>query len=430
MRIPPKLPLVCLLFALGGVVGCPGEGSSGFATGDDDDDTANDDDDANANYDDDDDDDTTNDDDDTNAPCPSGEPVSGTDVMLVQIGGGLDRPVDITSARDGTDRIFVAEQDGVIRVFQAGIATSTVWLDIQDRVFDVAGLGDERGLLALAFHPEFPTNGLVYVHYSDISGDTVISEFTVGSPTTGTPEPGSERVVLTVEQPANNHNGGSIHFGPDGFLYIGLGDGGGAGDIFGNGQRASTLLAKILRLDVTDPPWGETYVVPADNPFLGEAVVNEAWAWGLRNPWRWSFDRETGQMWIADVGQNEREEISVGAPGANFGWPCREASADYDGCNGDFTDPVFEYGHNVGISVTGGYVYRGCRLPDLQGQYFFSDFGYAPDSPLWSIDTAGSVGDVWEASTGLLIATFGEDEAGELLVGDYIGGTIHRMVPQ
>ena len=179
-----------------------------------------------------------------------------------------------------------------------------------------------------------------------------------------------------------------------------------------------------------NPADGNEYGIPADNPFIGEAVRDEVWAWGVRNPWRWSFDRETGAMWIADVGQNQWEEINIGVMGANYGWPCREATNPYgQGCAGDFTEPVFEYGHSDGISITGGYVYRGCKMPDLHGQYFFSDFAYQQNSPLWSIDSDGEPGDVWESNVGVLIATFGEDEQGELLTADYEDGRLLRMVP-
>lgn len=376
-----------------------------------------------------DDDDAANDDDAAGTPCDGVTPVSGTDVDFEVIGTGLDRPVDIKVANDGTGRIYVVEQNGKIQRFRPDDDQARTWFDINDRVVNVGGLGDEQGMLAMAFHPNYASNGKVYVHYSNNGGDTVISEFTAADPADGEPDPASERVILEANQPAGNHNGGAIHFGPDGFLYIGLGDGGGGGDQFGNGQNEESLLAKILRIDVDTPSGGNEYSVPADNPFVGGAVVDEAYIWGLRNPWRWSFDRETGDMWIADVGQNAREEIDLGVAGGNYGWPCREAGSDYDGCTGDFIEPIFEYGHAEGISISGGYVYRGCTFTDLQGQYFFSDFAYQPNSPLWSITADGEVGDVWEGNTGLLIATFGEDEQGELLTADYDGGTLHRMVP-
>jgi len=375
-----------------------------------------------------DDDDTANDDDAVADPCDGVTPVSGTDVTLELIGAGLESPVDIKAAHDGSGRIFVAEQAGRIRFFRPDDSQPRSWFDLRDSVVNPGGLGDERGLLSLAFHPDYATNGKFYVHYSNNSSDTVVSEFTVPDPADGEPDMGSERVLIEASQPASNHNGGSIHFGPDGYFYVGLGDGGGGGDTYDNGQNPDTLLAKILRIDVDNPADGKEYGIPSDNPFIGESVVDEAFAWGIRNPWRWSFDRENGDMWIADVGQNLIEEIDIGEAGANYGWPCREAGSSYDGCTGDFTDPIFEYGHAEGISITGGYVYRGCALTDLQGQYFFSDFAYQPNSPLWSVTRAGDVGSVWEDNVGILIATFGEDEQGELLTADYDSGSLHRMV--
>lgn len=363
-------------------------------------------------------------------PCDGVTAVSGADVELESVGAGVDRPVDIQNAGDGSHRIFVVEQNGRIRYFRDGDNTARTWLDIGDLVTNVGGLGDETGFLAMAFHPDFGTNGKFYVHYDNNSEDTVIAEFTVDDPADGEPDVESQRIILEVGQPASNHNGGAIHFGPDGYLYIGLGDGGGAGDTFGNGQNPDTLLAKILRIDVDNPSDGREYGIPGDNPFIGEAPLDETYVWGLRNPWKWSFDRQTGAMWIADVGQNQLEEIDVASAGDNLGWPCREGFEAYDGCAGDFTDPVFEYGHSQGVSITGGYVYRGCTFTDLQGQYFFSDFTYAPSSPLWSITATGDVGDVWEGNVGILVATMGEDERGEILLGDYAAGEIFRMVPQ
>ncbi len=373
------------------------------------------------------DDDDTTDDDDADV-CAGIEPVSGTDVDKQLIGAGLDRPVDIANAADGSNRVFVVEQTGVIRELRAGDTQARRWFDINDRVVNPGGMGDERGMLAMAFHPDFADNGKFYVHYSDSSGDTTVSEFTTDADGAGDPD--SERVLFTVDQPASNHNGGSIKFGPDGYLYIGLGDGGAADDAFGNGQNPDSMLAKILRIDVDN---GSPYGIPSDNPFLADPVIDEAFMWGMRNPWRFSFDRQTGQLWVADVGQNRTEEIDIGLAGANFGWPNKEGSDCYQGpCDDSFEDPIFEYSHAQGISISGGYVYRGCKMPDLHGNYFFSDFPYAPSSPLWTIKNNGGSfgpGDVWIGNWGILIATFGEDEQGELLTADYDGGDLYRMVP-
>ena len=372
---------------------------------------------------------TTDDDDATAEPdlCEGVDPVSGTDVELELIAAGLERPVDIANAGDGSNLLFVVEQGGVISEVRPDDTTARTWFDINDRVVTTGGGGDERGLLSMTFHPDYANNGKFYVHYNDNGSDTIVSEFTAGE---DGGDANSERVLLTVDQPASNHNGGSIKFGPDGYLYIGLGDGGGAGDTYGNGQNPDTLLAKILRIDVNTD---SGYLIPADNPFLAGPVVDEAWMWGMRNPWRFSFDRETGQLWVADVGQNQLEEIDVGVAGANFGWPAMEGTDCYDGpCDGSYEPPVYEYRHTVGTSITGGFVYRGCKMPDLHGNYFFSDFPYAPFSPLWSIKNTGGgfgPGDVWEGNVGLLIATFGEDEQGELLTADYDDGDLYRMVP-
>ena len=372
---------------------------------------------------------TADDDDSTDEPdpCDGIEAVSGTDVELDLIGAGLDRPVDIANAGDGSNRLFVIEQRGTVQEFRPDDNQPRTWFDINDRVVNPGGMGDERGLLSMDFHPDFANNGKFYVHYNDSSGDTTISEFTAGD---DGGDASTERVLLNIDQPASNHNGGSVQFGPDGYLYIGLGDGGAADDAYGNGQNPNTLLAKILRIDVDN---GSPYDIPSDNPFLADEVVDEAYMWGMRNPWKFSFDRGTGQLWVADVGQNQTEEIDVGLAGANYGWPNKEGSDCYFGpCDGSFEDPIFEYSHIDGISITGGYVYRGCAMPDLHGNYFFSDFPYTANSPLWSIKNNGGSfgpGDVWEGNVGILIATFGEDEQGELLTADYVGGDLYRMVP-
>ncbi len=372
---------------------------------------------------------TADDDDSTDEPdpCDGIEAVSGTDVELDLIGAGLDRPVDIANAGDGSNRLFVVEQRGTVQEFRPDDNQPRTWFDINDRVVNPGGMGDERGLLSMDFHPDFANNGKFYVHYNDSSGDTTISEFTAGD---DGGDASTERVLLNIDQPASNHNGGSVQFGPDGYLYIGLGDGGAADDAYGNGQNPNTLLAKILRIDVDN---GSPYDIPSDNPFLADEVVDEAYMWGMRNPWKFSFDRGTGQLWVADVGQNQTEEIDVGLAGANYGWPNKEGSDCYFGpCDGSFEDPIFEYSHIDGISITGGYVYRGCAMPDLHGNYFFSDFPYTANSPLWSIKNNGGSfgpGDVWEGNVGILIATFGEDEQGELLTADYVGGDLYRMVP-
>lgn len=361
-------------------------------------------------------------------PACSETPVGGTGIALTEVADELTAPVHVTHSGDGTRRLFVVEQTGRIVVLSAASEPS-VYLDLTGRV----STGGERGLLSVAFHPAFATNGRLFVYYTDAAGDTVVAEFTVDEPLTGTPTVESETLVLAQEQPAANHNGGQIAFGPDGYLYVGLGDGGGAGDTFGNGQKPDTLLAKILRVDV-DAESGP-YGIPADNPFVDDASHRpETWAWGFRNPWRFSFDRETGELWAGDVGQNEWEEIDVVVAGANYGWPQAEGNHCYtEGCDLEaFTGAVWEYSHaDGGVSVTGGHVYRGCRMPDLEGVYLFADFNYT-DSPLWSLTwngTTAAAGPVQLATTGALISSFGEDEEGELYVADIRGGRLLKIVP-
>ncbi len=379
------------------------------------------------------DDDTSADDDDSTEPadpCAGIEQVKGTSVSVTSIASGLSSPTHATHAGDGSSRMFVVEQAGRVLAFtDNGSGDESTWLDIRNRVSS----GGERGLLSIAFHPSFETNGRSYVYYTRSGGDVVVSEFSVsGSPLSDPADPDSERILLVAEQPASNHNGGQLVFGPDGYLYISIGDGGGAGDTYGNGQRKDTFLAKILRVDVDS---GDPYGIPADNPFVNDPDHRpETWAWGLRNAWRVSFDRETGLMWIADVGQNAWEEIHVGVAGGNYGWPEMEANHCFQGdCDPDQFEPaVWEYPHADGISITGGFVYRGCRMPDLQGVYFYSDYNYF-NSPLWSLNwdgTSATEGPVTMSSTGSLISSFGEDEDGEIYICDHSGGRLLKMVPE
>jgi len=369
----------------------------------------------------------TDDDDDASGnpdACEGVEGVEGTAVAIDTVIAGLNAPVHVTNAGDGSDRLFVVEQAGRIIVYDG--SEQSVWFDIDDRVNG----GGERGLLSVAFHPGFAANGRFFVDYTGSGGTSYVSEF--GLDADGNGDPDSERVLLSQSQPAGNHNGGQIAFGPDGYLYIGFGDGGGAGDTYDNGQNPNTFLAKILRIDVDS---GDPYGIPADNPFVGDADHRpETWAWGLRNPWRFSFDRQTGTMWIADVGQTDLEEISLGASGGNFGWPEMEGNSCYTaGCNpSDFEPAIHEYSHSAGISITGGHVYRGCRMPDLNGNYFFSDYNYF-NSPLWTIREAdnGSIvtGDVSESGIGGLISSFGEDESGEIYFVDHANGRLLKIIP-
>ena len=350
------------------------------------------------------------------------------DVGLEETAKGFENPLFVTHA--GDERLFVVEQAGTIEV--ADDDTRSDFLDITDRV---GSDGNEQGLLGLAFAPNFDESGLFYVNYTDLNGNSVVARFTSDG-TVGDPE--SEVTVLTQEQPAVNHNGGMVAFGPDNYLYIGFGDGGGQGDPEGNGQRLDTWLGKILRIEV-DPEQtnGRSYVVPEDNPFVGDAGARpEIWAYGMRNPWRFSFDRETGDLWIGDVGQNEYEEISVlgvDEGGANMGWSIAEGDACYAESDCDlavFTPPVFTYTHSSGdgCSVTGGYVSRGEEFANLAGIYVLADYctglfwGGAPD---------GEGGYIFSEpiETGLRISSFGEGADGRLYLTDLTGGSVYELVP-
>ena len=331
--------------------------------------------------------------------------------QLVQIAGGLSSPVYATSARDQTGRLFFVERAGVIKVMRPGQAP-TVFLDITSRVLSAGG---EQGLLGLAFHPDFRDNRRFFVNYTrQTDGATVVAEYQVS---TANPDVAlsAERVILTVPQPFANHNGGMIEFGPDGNLYIALGDGGDGNDPDDRAQNLDDLLGKILRITVTAPGASPAYTSPADNPFVGVSGRDEIWAYGFRNPWRISFDRGTGQLWAGDVGQDAIEEIDIVTRGGNYGWRTWEGS----GCTGldgpcsssGFIFPVTEYPQAGGrCSVTGGYVYRGAAASLPTGTYVFGDFctgeilGFAGGATSTLLDTT------------LNISSFGEDEQGEILV--------------
>jgi glucose/arabinose dehydrogenase len=343
---------------------------------------------------------------------------------LEQVATGLQAPVFATHAGDGSGRLFVVEKPGTIL---APGQPSQPFLDIRDRV---GSRGFEQGLLGLAFHPQFAANGLLFVYYTGTNGDTVISRFQANADRT-TADPTTEAVLLTQAQPAANHNGGMLAFGPDGMLYAGLGDGGAAGDPWGNGQSLSTLLGKIIRLDVDG---GDPYAVLADNPFVGrDGVRGEIWAYGLRNPWRFAFDRASGDLYIADVGQNQWEEVNVqpatSPGGENYGWDIMEASTCFSSGTCDQSSlvlPVAEYDHSQGCSVTGGHVYRGTAQPSLQGAYFYGDYC---SGRIWALsqDANGQWRSDLLLDTNLQISSFGETEEGEVLVVDY-GGTVYRLV--
>lgn len=367
----------------------------------------------------------------TPAAEPTEEPADVTvdlevlDIQLQEVASGLALPLKVVSAYDGSNRIFIVEKGGTIRTLLDGEVNPEPFLDISERV---GSDGSEQGLLGLAFHPEFPESNVFFVNYTDTDGNTTISRFTVDGETAN---PDSEEVLLAVEQPASNHNGGHLLFGPDGYLYIGLGDGGGAGDQFGNAQNGATLLGAMLRIDVDG---GDPYGIPEDNPFVGDDSYRpEIWAIGLRNPWRYDFDRETGDLYIADVGQNQIEEINVqpgdSQGGENYGWPIMEGTSCFDADECDQTGlvlPVAEYTHDDGCSVTGGNVYRGETYPQMTGVYFFSDFC---SGNLWGLTQAHGE---WQTrlllETGYSVSSFGEDEAGELYLVDLASGILYAIV--
>lgn len=346
------------------------------------------------------------------------------DVELVA--DGLNLPVGLANAEDGSGRLFVLEKAGVIRIIQDGVVQDGPFLDISDRV---GSSGSEQGLLGLAFHPNYTENGFFFVDYTDRNGDTVVSRFSVTDDPSAA-DPASEEVVLTQNQPARNHNGGELAFGPDGYLYIGLGDGGGAGDTYGNGQNLQSWLGTLLRIDVDELP----YSVPADNPFVGSAdALDEIWAYGLRNPWRFSFDRATGDLYIADVGQNIYEEVDYqpaeSTGGENYGWPILEGFHCFATANCDasgYVQPVAEYSHDLGCSITGGYVYRGQAYPALNGVYLYSDYC---SGRVWGL--VQSADGSWQSAqlleTNASVASFGEDEAGEVYFTDIAGGAVYRV---
>ncbi len=339
---------------------------------------------------------------------------------------GLDKPTHISHAGDGSGRIFAVEQRGMVRVIRNGSLLSAPFLDIRDKV----GCCGERGLLGIAFPPGFGAKRSFYLNYTDRAGTTTISRFRI-SRNEDIADPESEEVILRIEQPYANHNGGQIAFGPDGYLYIGMGDGGSAGDPLNSGQRPDTLLGKMLRIDVESGR--KPYAIPAGNPFAGSGSAKpEIWASGLRNPWRFSFDRKTGDLYIADVGQNDYEEINFQAAasrgGENYGWNVMEGRHCFRSTACDrkgLVLPIAEYDHGKGCSVTGGFVYRGKALPSLQGWYLFGDYC---SGRIWGIRKTA---DAWRmvelADTGIAISTFGEDEAGELYAADHRTGNIYRV---
>jgi glucose/arabinose dehydrogenase len=356
---------------------------------------------------------------------PAVVPLGEVVLEFENVDNGYKQPLFVTGAGDGSKRLFVVEKTGRVWIWalKDGKRHAEPFLDLSK----VVSTSSEQGLLGLAFSPSFRRDGLFYVNYTRADGATVVSRFQAALDSV---VGGSETVLLTVAQPYANHNGGMLAFGPDGYLYVGLGDGGSGGDPKGNGQNLGTLLGTLLRIDV-----GGTgkYAIPKDNPFVGRTGARpEIWAWGLRNPWRFSFDRETGDLWIGDVGQNAWEEIdfqpAASAGGENYGWNHFEGTHPYPSGSkarsGEYVAPVIEYDRAAGQSVTGGYVYRGKQQPALLGTYIYGDFS---SGRVWGARrTAGGIENRLLAESGFAISSFGEDDDGELYVVDY-NGAIYRL---
>jgi glucose/arabinose dehydrogenase len=365
---------------------------------------------------------------------------------LVQIASELNQPIAAINAGDGSHRLFILEQDGVIKIFDTNTDAikPTPFLDISARIDSSA---NEQGLLGLAFHPEYASNGYFYVNYTRDPGEgqdlTVIARFSVSSLNPDFAVHDSEIKLMEIPQDARNHNGGDMHFGPDTYLYIGMGDGGGSNDEYKHAQDIDSLKGKMLRIDVDTAPDNQqqtcgligNYAIPDDNFFVDKDGCDEIWSTGLRNPWRFSFDRNTGDMLIGDVGQRLWEEINfepANTAGVNYGWSCREGAHDFAGgeaCVSAYIDPILEYSHSSGrCSITGGYVYRG-KISGFNGYYFFGDYCSAQ---VWLAKmTDGTwVAEEWLAAAGLLarISSFGEDEQGELYITDRNDGKLFRIL--
>jgi len=364
------------------------------------------------------------------APVEAGEPPADLELQLVA--SGFISPVAVRNAGDGTGRLFVVEKAGRIFVIDGGVVLPVPFLDITDRVDST---GNEQGLLGLAFHPQYASNGVFFVDYTyDPPGpgldQTRIARFEVSAGDPNQADPASEAVVLAIDQDFNNHNGGDIHFGPDGYLYIGMGDGGGARDPNHHAQDLGVLLGKMLRIDIDAGGPGD-YGIPPGNPFVGDpTAADEIWAYGLRNPWRFSFDRNTGDLFIGDVGQNLWEEIdfqpAASSGGENYGWSCMEGDefVGFNPCDGNpLTGPILTYPHGAECSVTGGFRYRG-TIAGFQGNYVFGDYC---SGRIWFASPSGGLWTAQEwADTTYNISSFGEDERGDLYVVD-LNGSVYRF---
>lgn len=379
------------------------------------------------------------------SPAQTMERGAPTPLRTVRIASGLTQPTFVGAPESDFERLFIVEKTGRIKIYQDGSVLGTPYINLSSRL---TASGFEQGLLGLAFHPDFENNGYFYVNYTNNFGNSVIARYTAnGDPlTSNTADFNSEQIVLTVNQPFTNHNCGWLDFGPDGFLYVPFGDGGSGNDPGNRAQNLNTLLGKMLRIDVDADDFpgdaNRNYAIPGDNPFVGQAGLDEIWAYGLRNPFRNAFDRETGDLWIADVGQNAREEVNFQPAdsngGENYGWRCKEGflCTGLSGCNCSspaLTDPIHDYSHTGAIcSITGGYVYRGCNIPDLQGTYFFADYC---SNQIWSLRYDGAnVFDFQERTSEFVpdvggisfITSFGQDAYGELYICDQ-GGEVFKI---
>ncbi len=342
----------------------------------------------------------------------------------------FSRPVDFQSPEDSSNRIFVVEQGGTIKVFpnDENSSNAETFLDIRGNINTEA---NEQGLLGLAFHPDFSSNGYFYVNYTPNTGLSVTSRFQVSTANPDQADPNSELILLEIPQPFTNHNGGQLAFGPDGYLYIASGDGGSGGDPGNNAQNLSNLLGAVLRIDVDGVSNGLNYAIPTANPFVGQANTREEiYAYGFRNPWRMSFDTQTGSLWSGDVGQDEREEINVITAGGNYGWKLFEGTFCFSGdCNDSgLIEPAFEYNHNGNDqSITGGHVYRGSQTPSLVGKYIYADF---IDGRIWALDaTQNNPNNTLLLNSSLNISSFGVDNDNELYFCAF-DGSIYRLVEE